>query len=196
MMFELHVTVNSFEVDRWSKLCEKMEMKPILIFLTKGKHPVQLMCTKNFPSSAKEVNLIVEEIKREVKENGFGITRIKLEGALNEKMNDVSFEITNSVPVYTECHTKIKIPSSKRWQVLEIEKHTGLYASRSMLNSDENNEKWFLSNRKYSDLEFSKQQYVEEFRKIKKQFPDALMEMECVFIDTNPDIDSGWIEAK
>ena len=119
MMFELHVTVNSFEVDKWSKLCEKMEMKPILIFLTKGKYPVQLMCTKNFPASAREVNSIVAEIEKEVIKNGFEITRIKLEGALNEKMNEVCFEITNNMPVYTECHTKVKIPSSKRWKVLE-----------------------------------------------------------------------------
>jgi chromosome segregation ATPase len=202
MMFELHITVDSTNVDKWGKLCQRLKMEPVLIFLTRGKYPVQMMCIKNFASSADEANSIVKKIEEEVIKDDFKIMRTKLEGSLNNKMNDISERLTCALPPYSECHTKILIPSSRRSEVLELERKLGLFASINVLNNKNNEqsgnslEKWYFNSRKYSDLEGSRKTYQEEFREIKKQFPNALMEMECVFIDTNPDIDSGWIEAK
>lgn len=214
--FQAHITIEKLDnIDDYIKLCEKCNVKPVLIQLAKGDFINQPMYTQHIiAESLNHALLEVEKVKNIFTQNGFHIIRTKVEiNAENtidyfqidvEQWKNIQYResfIDKIKDSYFEVHIKVKYNDIDLLKEIAIKNH--LYLSKN----DREPGIRFLSVRKnlIDALEDSagfnlKKFYLHEknlSRAFESDLKAANMEIvkekyECCIYDSNQNLDSNW----
>jgi hypothetical protein len=185
MFYEVHVTVDSTDVERWEKLCANLGIKPLLIELACGTYRRQLMCAALHNGTGHTARRYADWLVESVHEAGFEILRVKLEQPLTDAQ-------PGDIIAYLETHLKLLLVNEEI-PLLNQLAGNDLYISRSLLGSTSNRSKWYLTQRTYGiDPKQSELIFKATLSAIGTRLPIVKMEMEAVIFDTNPAVDSGW----
>lgn len=197
MLFEVHITVDSREIERWKACCQGLGIKPLFIKLSRGKHQYQLLSASTFRGNREGADDYVSSLHGQIKSNGFASIRTKLECSLDKIPGGV-------VPAYFECH--IKFPLIKHGRGIKTSaRKTQTAASENLLACDGSLQKWYLTTRHYfeqgqynrrkmSDENYARYKFEDIGRKVRVFLPVRSIDMECVIYDTNPVLDEDWVE--
>jgi len=196
VQYELHVTVRTAEVQpspeelsKFSALCDEMLGKRLLIQLSCGDYPVQLMMSRRTeldddPTAIRWANIQAEMIKQQ----GWDIARVKVEAPFSAKNYG-----TKPSTVYTEAHWKLFLNSVEKDSLLKfLETHPYLHFkhSWSMLVPGTN----YLTVRttdpdvfRVSSLFSSRGEAL-----LLAGFSTLKFHAERALYDSNPGLDNGW----
>lgn len=184
MLFEAHVTVEGENVSRWQEFCHERSVKPVLIQLSRGKFPTQLMCTAMHHGNEVSADDMVGQLMFDAKQAGFNCLRAKLERPL--------YDVSDPDAEYAECHIKLLLNAEQSSVVHRVEE-PGIFLSESLLGVTPPVRKWYLTARTdANDVNITQGYFDEVLDRVKSRAPVVRMESEAVVYDTNPDLDSGW----
>lgn len=216
--FQAHITVENLDnIADYIKLCEKYNVKPVLIKLAKGNFVNQPMYTQHIVAENFDNALLeVEKVKNIFIDNGFNIVRTKIEiNAASvidyfqidvDKWQNIQYRescIDKIKDSYFEVHVKVKYNDIDLLKEIAIKNN--LYLSQ---NDREPNIR-FLSVRKNlidalnidNETDFNiKQFYLHEknfSRAFESDLKAANMEIikekfECCIYDSNKNLDLKW----
>lgn len=188
MLFEAHVTVDSNDIEAWQECCREVLIKPLLIRLSHGAHPNQLMCAALFSADIELAARQVEVLENRIKEAGFKILRTKLECQL-------AHSACVQKPSYFECHMKLTLDEAGASKLLSVAQELGIAASTNLLAVNGKWERWYLTSRDYmKDMGIAIDEFQRLRRQVEQYLPVEEMDMECVIFDTNPGLDRGWVD--
>lgn len=193
MEFEFHVTVTNLHItekEAFVKLCEAEQLKPLMIVLDKGNYINQPMFTGLIRSdSFQEADIVIEKIINKFQENGFTITRKKVETSPKEEEYFHQLLTKNSKP-YFEWHGKVEVDNVS--MVKNLCTPLGGHISRNSLNP--NGRVRFITVREYE----SKEKFYRRVEKLlsilqvnKIEILKEVYEL-CIY-DSREELDSGWI---
>lgn len=186
MQYEAHITVDSTDAERWQETCAALGIRPLLIRMPEGEHPLQLMCAAVFNGTAQEARAWVDGLVACVQEAGYAILRTKLESAIVDTPTEPA--------VYYECHFKLLPQGEMTPSLLSELKEKGIYASENLLPSADGIRYWYMTARTYgtSPIE-ARNAFAEAFATVRKHLMVKAAHFEHVVLDTWPEIDNGWI---
>lgn len=190
MFYETHITVEPHDVSRWQTLCEKLKIKPLLIELSSGDYPLHLMCSAPFSGSEADFRTYLVSLERQIRQSGFSILRVKPETLLDQA------GFVKGPIAYYECHIKLLLEKNAVRHFLRFSQEHGLHPSRNLLYGDDGEvEKWYLTTRLYNgSIAEARRRFRKAFLETKRIFPAEKISTECAVWDTNPALDTGWIE--
>ncbi|MBX4190161.1 hypothetical protein KW791_02615 [Candidatus Parcubacteria bacterium] len=194
MLFEAHVTVQ--ETDRqseWEGFCKERDISPLLIKLSRGDHPLQLMLAYQFDQPLDRQNYYqVQKLEKEILAKKFTILRTKLECPLKDVVNLIP-GMQTSPSRYMECHYKLDIKASQRDLISVLAQHFNLALSQNLLRTG-NKERWFMTSRLYNaSIQDAKRQFDKTAGLLRRNIQLVGSDQEFVIYDTNPSLDKGWI---
>lgn len=189
MLYELHLTVDTDDIDRWIDFCENLGVKALHIAL-EGDEPYadQIMFAAIFEGTDVEAETWSASLFDACRQAGFHVIRNKLEVPL-DKAGAYAY------PAYHEAHVKSLIPTPDVDQVVKFARIHGWSASTNLLyREDDGLEKWYFTKRIYDDSFASAGNF---FRRAFSDLPEfnwatVRMEMETVIRDDNEELDAGW----
>lgn len=185
MEFQIHITVKPL-FDDWKNsflnLCDKVNVKPVLIKLPNGKYPEQTMFTylvkEDLLDKAKDkVNKICEFFI----ENKFEVIRKKIEISPEENYNYIS-ECN-----YYEWHCKVVDTNLEHFQ--NICKDLNAYVSKNNLESGQR----FITIRGYNREEFYKNTDKVRFVLLENSIIIVKEKFEYCIYDSLLELDDGWV---
>lgn len=190
--FQFHVTMSDFSVkekETFVKICEKEEIKPLLIKLPQGIYLKQPMYTKLIKQKSLENSILeIEKTNSIFKLNNFYPIRIKSEVNAEDSDYFNKTYLPNFTPYY-EWHCKILAENISLITNI-CKKYDGHLSENSL---EENQNKKFITVREYGAKEnFYKNvskmynTLIEHNIKIFKQ------KFEYCIYDTKIDLDKGW----
>lgn len=184
MNFEVHITVDSEDIDRWKALCEKLALKPLWVQNSRGAHSRQMHCSADFSGSFLGVKNFVKEWSKDIRDAGFKVVRQKIECGFRKWPSSL----------YNECHIKIALPVEENEAVLAFCNEHRISPGWSLLHDVPGERNWYLTVRDYG-LDAGKAQ--REFRLIIKAVIERFgkirgAEIETAILDTNKGHDRGW----
>jgi hypothetical protein len=184
MQFEIHITVDSEDFNKWKDVCEKLGLNPLWIQNSKGKHSRQMLCAVDYSGSFLGVNNQVRELSADIRSAGFKVIRQKIECGFRKWPSSL----------YNECHIKIILPESENEAVLSFCDVEGISPSWSLIHGIPGERKWYLTVR---DFNLDSGVALGKFQKAIKAFQERFgrvrgVEVETAIFDTNKDLDRGW----
>jgi hypothetical protein len=189
MLYELHLTVQpDAPIDRWTQLCSDLGIKPLLIQLTKGTNPRQVMFAAVHEGDDDTADAWAERLERVVVNAGFNLIRRKLEVPLDKSAPYMT-------PVYHECHVKTLVPTEQASAVIAAAEAQGWAVSRNLLYAQHDGlEKWYLTQRDYNSLYLAAaRKFADAFAALPRAgYHTVRMESETVVSDSNEWLDEGW----
>ena len=142
MQFEIHITVESKDIEGWKALCKKLFLKPLWIQNSKGWRSRQMLCAAGFSDSARNIHNERLGVRSHMK-------------YLSDKINSVGFKVIRQKLkcgfrkmhsfLYNECHIKITLPDSENEAVLSFCELNGISASWSLIHNVSGKRKWYLT---------------------------------------------------
>eukprot|EP01130_Rhizamoeba_saxonica_P003797 TRINITY_DN1574_c0_g1_i4.p1 TRINITY_DN1574_c0_g1~~TRINITY_DN1574_c0_g1_i4.p1 ORF type:complete len:242 (+),score=47.92 TRINITY_DN1574_c0_g1_i4:482-1207(+) len=210
-MFEIHVTVqldeqcNQYQkkqrIEDFQEVCINNNLKCIMIELSNGEYPSQLMTSSYHHGIMGNVHIIAFEIAQLLAQHNFRITRTKIEAMFSNKDVPIDDEdsLKRSPENYFEFHYKTKLPiDSDLSDLVELCDHHDGHLSRNALKVDEieGYQTRFVTQRMYYT---GKETARARFEKCKKGIESAGFEVlsnmrEYSVYDSNVNLDLGWIE--
>ena len=188
MVFETHITVDAAKIQRWKEFCADAFIKPLLIQLSHGENPRQLMCSAPFSADHDEGEHKSMELRKKVEAAGFRVLRVKLECPLD-------YSAMFHYPAYYEFHMKLILDEAGAKKIPAVCQELGLRASRNLFSAGDGLQKWYLTGRDYMrNMMIVKTEFERSHRLTEQYLEVDGMDMECVIFDTNPGLDLGWIE--
>lgn len=194
-MFEAHVTVAPCDVAAFARACETLQVKCILIELSRGAEPLQPMTGSLHQGTLLQVQHEVHELARGLLELGFNVTRTKIEAvgshADQPKTDDVAAHIPSSR--YFEHHLKLAVPEGVDFEAHFVEplRALGAHVSR---NSKKPLERFVTLRspgvgQSTADARFA---LVEAFAR-ENRLPIRNRVREYTVYDSAPEVDRGWL---
>jgi hypothetical protein len=186
MQYEAHITVDSTDTGRWQETCAVLGIRPLLIRMPEGEHPLQLMCAAEFHGDMNDARMWIAGLEASVRDAGYVILRTKLESAIVDAPTEPA--------VYYECHFKLLPQGEMTAALLDELKKKGIYASENLLPSADGTCYWYMTARTYgtSPVE-ARNAFAEAFSVIRGRLIVKAAHFEHVIFDTWPEIDKGWI---
>ena len=191
MRYEIHITISNTSVldyHKFNQYCRSIHgCKANLIELSKGEYPLQLMLTKRDTFETDNQALKWgNEMSSKAMKDGWDVTRLKVESPLTEGKSEY-FEVHFNFHVYRKNRPDFHSFLEKNPQFLHS--HNLVYRPLH-----------YLSLREYY-TPVGHGDYIPLYNKflnaetLIKDFNLPLVEtqFERVLIDTNPDIDKGWV---
>jgi hypothetical protein len=202
--FEAHVTVEAFdsaERERFRGVCAALEVKSVLIELPEGTTRSQPMTSSYHHGDLAEVAQEVADIARTLRDEGFPITRIKLEAVVGNTGVPDTDEEARRFPAgnYFEFHVKVELPPGVDLQPLRAlcRQHQAHLSSNAFKEDAGGRTQRFVTQRVYgvgrtralacfdallADLEAA-------------GYPLSNRLREYTIYDSNIRVDAGWIDA-
>ena len=183
MEFEVHITVDPQDFNRWKELCHKLGLNPLWIKNSKGWYSQQMLCSVEYNGSFLGVKTYLRELSKQIRDAKFKVVREKVECQF----------IKWPSSLYHECHIKIRLPYSESEAMLDLCEANGISSSWSLIHDVPGERKWYLTVRVYGGRAESEARFNRAVEAIRGRFgePDGI-EKETAIFDTNKDIDKGW----
>ena len=185
MNFEVHITAEPQDFNRWKELCHRLGLNPLWIKNASGWYNQQMLCSVEYNGSFLGVNNYVRELSGQIRDAKFKVVREKIECQFRKWPSSL----------YNECHIKIRLPDSENEVVLALCRVNGISPSWSLIHDVTGERKWYLTVRDYSlDIRSTTLRFGKTIKTIHDRFgqPSGI-EIETVIFDTNKNIDKGWI---
>jgi hypothetical protein len=202
--FEAHVTVQADDHAgraRFRALCAELGVKCVLIELPQGQTRSQPMTSSyhrgELPAVAKEV----AGIARRLREQGFTVSRLKLEALVSNPGVPATDEEARAWPAgnYFEFHVKVALPPGADLEALrELCRQCGAHLSRNALKQDGDGPAHrFVTQRVYG---VGRERANAAFEGLLGRLSAAGYALsnklrEYTLYDSNVAVDAGWIEA-
>ncbi|MDN8588353.1 hypothetical protein B2I21_24970 [Chryseobacterium mucoviscidosis] len=193
MEFEYHVTMSDLkqnEKETFINICNKENVKPVLIVLDQGEYINQPMITGIvYSADYEEVKNVIEEVVAKFRDNELTVVRTKVEIPAKEETYFDQPMLAQSTP-YFEWHGKVYVDDVVRLKQLCAD--SGGHISRNSLNA--NGKIRFVTVREYNSSEkfYSR---VEKIHNILQQNKIELLKQQyelCIY-DSREELDRGWI---
>lgn len=198
LLFEAHVTVAPTQpFEHWKAFCESHTAKPLLIYLSEGKHPRQTMCAHRIEAvSISDAFVQLDEFAEAILKAQFKRLRVKLECPLHSAGYH-----PESVGAYAECHAKVWLTRAQAQMLPDIARTFSIAASQNIAGPSRGGKsKWYLTRR---DYQRNPKESLDAFLRLEAQlkdefsshefFPGCSVEHEWVLYDSDPHLDDGWI---
>lgn len=189
--YEIHVTVESCNIDHFKRYCGDANAKPLLIDLQRtgiivDKH---LMCSKRI--STDDYGYVVYEA---LKISNFFISK-----NLNVLRIKIETEISNLIFLYHsnfyyECHVPVIVKDN--FDMSFLQKISDWHLSKNIFKKIENCDIMFLTTRNvnYNQFEKSIEELKLKLESFKILINEDKIEKECVILDTNLSLDNKWVK--
>lgn len=202
-IYEIHISVdlaNALQELRWIWFCKERRYKAIRVLNDKGSNDVQNMIGKYCSrEDEKDVIEYAEELAQDMRDNGFNVCRVKVEGMMmNRNFDQIS--LCDEKGKYWEFHFKIAINNLDELDRLMKFKDTRndkMWKHVALSVSSTGETKYpIVTIRLHSGMR-------DEAIKVKDNVIDAIkakgfhvydkLQAECSIYDTYPEEDNGWI---
>lgn len=187
MQFEVHITVESDNIQKFRADCQEMDVKPILIETEKqGVFNNQVMTSSKHLGDDYRPTLNI--LYKRIKEKGYNVLRMKIEiNPEAEKHADF---------IYYESHMRLKLVKGfDRNLLFEFCKIHDFHLSKNLFKSCEGFDYQMMT---YRDNSINYEEFVKRIEQMKTvlrlhriEFDKVEIE-ECIF-DSNIFIDKNWI---
>ena len=183
MIYEVHITVAEGQGAPYL-----FGTKTIRLELESGKNRVQtLVGAKEEFSNDTDAIAWTFDLERELVRRGYKLARRKLEAPL--------LDYQDKTPLYSEAHWKFefkKISDVFKFEEFRRteEKHDAGYLLSWSL--DKKDKAW-LTKRFYGDHKYARSFFSRSNAEIQHNFPIPPVHFEAVIVDTNLDLDEGWV---
>jgi len=187
-MFEIHLTTNTDNIDKFKEDCRQIGLKPLLIELY-GKYDTyqQVMTSSSYRHSK-----IDEELTQTISNlSGFGykINRVKVE------VNPNNYEGDRKI-TYLESHLRVKVNKTTEGLLNTICSENDFHKSNNAFKVIDGENYYMMATlRDYQiDLDTFNSK-IDKFKKIltENNLSFDKIEIEGCVIDTNVDLDSKWL---
>ena len=184
MKFEVHITADPQDFNRWKELCQKLGLNPLWIKNASGWYDQQMLCAVEYNGSFLGVKNYVRELAQAIREARFKVVRQKIECQFRKWPSSL----------YNECHIKIRLPESENQQVLDFCESNGISPSWSLIHDVPGERKWYLTVRDYGlDARSAGDRFDQMVKVVNQRFGNISgVEIETAIFDTNKAIDKGW----
>lgn len=184
MLFEIHITIESNNIEQFKLDCKNLNVKPILIDTIKDT--TQLMSSSKHNSA--NYKLVLDNLTNEFKSLGYNILRKKVEKFPN-KTKDKDF-------IYYESHLRLKLPKQfNNSNLLNECNKLNFHVSKNLFKTSNEFDYQMITYRNYN-LSFNK--FNQQINKMKRFLTkenidfDKIEIEECIF-DSNEKIDKNWL---
>jgi len=187
MLYEVHVTVNTDDIELFRSDCNKIGVKPILIETErKGLFNNQVMTSSKHTGD--DFKPTLDLITSQLRDFGYEVLRKKIEILPEENKHD-DF-------IYYESHMRLKLPKGfNRGLLLEFCRIHDFHLSKNLFKSCEGFDYQMMT---YRDNSIDYEEFVKRIEHMKTvlrlhriEFDKVEIE-ECIF-DSNIFIDKNWI---
>ena len=183
MIYEVHITVAEGQ-----GVPHLFGTNTIRLELESGKNRVQtLVGAREEFSNDLEAIAWTFDLERELVERGYKIIRRKLEAPLTQ------YKFT---PLYSEAHWKFEFEKiSDVFKFEDFRRSKEEYDAEYLLSwSLDKKDKAWLTKRFYGDNKYAYDFFLRADRAVQKNFfPLIPVHFEAVIVDTNLDLDEGWV---
>jgi len=188
MEYEIHITVDSNDIEKFKKVCQKIGAKPVLIDVTSSK---QLMTSSKHKGVDKEYVSELMWMLRHLRGNGFHVSRSKIE-IRPEKVKHKDFK-------YYESHIRLTLPKDfDKTQLINLCAKNKFHLSRNLFKSDDVYDYQMIT---YKDkflslVEFNRiiDNMKAELQRLNISFDKIEIE-ECIE-DSHEKLDHDWLNQK
>jgi hypothetical protein len=185
MRYETHITVACEDAGQWQATCARLGIRPLVIRLPEGDHPLQLMCAATTDGTSEEAHAWMYGLAERLRAEGYGILRTKLESAL--------VDVNPDAALYYECHFKLAFTEQPDALLLEELKKDGIYASKDLLATG-GTYAWYMTTRRYGGTPAeARDGFAADLAKVRATFAVKAAHFEHVVHDSWPEIDHGWL---
>ena len=184
MKFEVHITVDSQDFNRWKELCEKLGLNPLWIKNSKGWYDQQMLCAVDYKGSFLGVKNYIRELVKDIREAKFKVVREKIECQFRQWPSSL----------YNECHIKIRLPEGENNAMLAFCESHSISPSWSLVHNVPGERKWYLTVRDHGlDARGAGLKFAKAIRAVGDRFgKPSGVEVETAIFDTNEELDKGW----
>lgn len=184
MKFEIHITADPQDFNRWKELCHRLGLNPLWIKNASGWYNQQMLCAVEYDGSFLGVKNYIRELSKTIREARFKVVREKIECKFRSWPSSL----------YNECHIKIRLPDSENKAVLAFCQSNGISPSWSLIHDVPGERKWYLTVRDYGlNSRSAGLRFAKAIRAVRNRFGKINgVEVETAIFDTNKDIDKGW----
>lgn len=186
MVFELHITVDSENFDKFEEVCKRLKISPLFIRNASGAYSKQMLCAfQGKYDDIEKAKTHMRSVSRSLGDSGFRVIREKIECPIGDSLYS---------GMYQECHIKLIVPKERTEEVLRFSAAHGISASWSLVHSSLRELKWYLTVRDYKS---GPEEARVRFSGVVDAVQMALgkvksVEMETALLDTNVSLDQGW----
>ena len=187
-MFEIHVTVESNNVDNFIADCKEFGCKPILIELESyNKFSYnQLMTSQSF--KRKNYFNEIDRIKKFLVNKGYSISRIKVEVHPNFYNQDI-FK-------YLETHFRVKLNIKNVEQFGKLCIENNFHKSKNVFKKIDNDTFYLMATYRTNVIDLIRfDKIISNFKNVlnNNSFEFDKVEVEACIIDTNESLDYKWL---
>lgn len=195
--FEAHITVDSNDVDAFTRICESLNVKCILIELAEGVEPNQPMTESRHDGDLNVVRAEVDGMAEKFQAAGFSVRRRKIEASYTARGVPATDEDIRGLPpsCYFEYHVSVLLRGAEQLALLQERavKHVA-HVSRNARKSDEESgvEERFVTMRvARSGKQNAEERYLQLLDDLKQGgFEISGERREFTVYDSNLDLDS------
>lgn len=192
---EHHLTVQNCTVQSFRKICEQINVKPILIDLRiKSETPTQLMTTSKYKGNLSQIWEENERIYQGLISNELEVSRRKIEIAPFHPIVPVDEPCTD--PMYFEAHIKVSTTKDRLQELRMVSKEYFAHTSRNAFKCEEDDCIYMVTFRLYrtSLTQFKKMLsiLIEVLRGYKFDIVEQ-PDVEFAIYDSNSKLDMEWL---
>ncbi len=194
-MFEIHITVNTNNIDKFKTDCLSINCKPIVIEVQNENYLSQQVMTS---SKYNHFDFITEasQLKETLLKLNYLINRIKVE------VHPDHVDRFSLIPKYYESHLRVLTPRDKLAALKDFAVNKNWHFSRNVFKSVDDDQVYQMLTYRQplefarSDFEYNFKFHVEEFSTQLKSLGYNVdkIEVEACILDTNEELDKQWLE--
>jgi hypothetical protein len=192
-MFELHITVNTNNVEQFKSDCKTINCKPIVIEVQNNNYlSQQVMTSSKYNHFDYEVEIL--SIKNKLMSLGYEIKRIKVE------VPPDFIHLFHLDVKYYESHLRVSTPRHQLAVLKEKAKEYSWHPSRNIFKYMDNDMVYqMLTYRSIPHDPDSKYSFYHQINNFPKElkamgFNYDKIEIEACILDTNEELDKQWLE--
>jgi len=199
--FEAHVTVQTADPDTFTKACQALGIKSILIELAEGVEPNQPMTESHHEGDLNVVRAEVDGLAERLQEAGFSITRRKVEARYDARGVPEKDEDTRGLPpsCYFEYHVSVRLSGPERLAQLTMNatRHGAHVSRNARKRSSGGDEERFVTLRgPRAGRTTADARYTVLLGDLRAAGFEVTGERrEFTVYDSNLDLDRGWITS-
>lgn len=200
MPFELHVTVQTEDVDCFRQICAALGCKAISLGLTRSESSVMrdVMTETRFFGSNRDALDKLKEIASALRRAGFEVIREKIETvpwhpAAPSRANSLVMPASG----YFEAHFPLDVPVETKQTVVKLCEAIGLAVAENRLKSTHETERLIVTQRSYEGTSESFSEAVEKTKSLMFEAGLSLgaEQVEFAVYDTNVKHDEKWLAS-
>ena len=201
--FESHITIqanNKTALSIFQQLCQELKVKCLLIELPEGINNFQPMTSLYHKGSYERVLIEVNSLAELIREQGFKVTRVKIEALITNNLVPINDEEAKKLPEsnYFEFHVLVNLLNKEAMEQLKAicREHQAHLSQNAFKKSVEGIKQYFVTMRLYKvGKQTAKAHFSKLLTELKQQgFKLSNRLQEYIIYDSNTLLDTGWIE--